>query len=43
MALSVNSLTLRTLDLGKNGITNEGIQYLAGLFKINKTLTDLSL
>ncbi|CAF4271159.1 unnamed protein product, partial [Adineta steineri] len=35
--------TLRTLHLGKNGISNEDPQYLVDMLKINKITINVSL
>lgn len=41
--LSINNSTLQLLDLHSNNITDEGIEYLADMLKINKTLIHLGL
>jgi hypothetical protein len=41
--LSSNNSTLKILDLGTNGITDVGAQYLADMLKNNTTLTLLAL
>ncbi len=41
--LVVNSSTLKVLDLYSNNITDEGIEYLSDMLKINKTITRLGL
>jgi len=41
--LTINNRTLSELNLGSNGITDEGIKHLVHMLRTNKTLTELHL
>lgn len=43
LSLAVSNSTLKWLGLGESHITNVGVQYLAEMLKINRTLTRLYL